>query len=131
MSQENVEVVRQCLAARGRGDYSTARELFHPEVVVDVSVRPDGRLYRGREEAAQGMRAWAETWDDYRYEAEEFIAAGDEVVVFFRETGRGKESGAASELLGATVWTVRDGRVVHTKVYTDRREALAAVGLAG
>ena len=75
------------------------------------------------------MRAWAETWDDYRFEAEECIAAGDEVVVFFRETGRGKESGAASELLGATVWTVRDGRVVHTKVYTDRREALGAVGL--
>ena len=32
--------------------------------------------------------------------------------------------------MGATVWTVRHGRVVHTKVYTDRREALEAVGLS-
>jgi hypothetical protein len=29
----------------------------------------------------------------------------------------------------ALVWTVRDGKLVRVEVFTDRREALAAVGL--
>jgi ketosteroid isomerase-like protein len=129
MSRENVELVRQCLAARDLGDYRAAQELFHPDLVVDLTARPDGRVYRGREEAAEAMRAWVAVWDDYSYEPQEVIDAGDEVVVFFRETGRGKESGILTEFLGATVWTVEKGRVVRTKTYADRRQALEAVGV--
>lgn len=122
--------MRRCLAARGRGDYAAAAELFDPEIVVDLTERPDGGLYRGRAEAAEAMRAWVASWDEYSYEVEDLIDAGGEVVVLFRESARGKESGASSRLLGATVWTVRHGRVVQTKTYTDRARALAAVGLA-
>ena len=128
MSQENVEVVLRCIEARDRGDYAAARDLFDPNLVVDLSARPDGRLYFAGKDAARAMREWVELWHDYTYEVQEVVDAGDEVVVLFREAGRGKESGAAIELLGATVWTVREGRVVRTKTYTDRREAFEAVG---
>ncbi len=73
--------------------------------------------------------AWVERWDDYSYEVEDFLDAGEEVVVLFRESGRGKESGATVEIVGATVWTICEGKVVRTKTYTDRRKALEAVGL--
>jgi ketosteroid isomerase-like protein len=129
VTQENVELVKRCLAARGEGTYLDAWALFDPDVTIDLSARPDGRVYHGRREASEAMRAWVERWDDYRYDAEKFFDAGDRVVVFFREHGRGKESGAAAELVGATLWTIRDGKVVHTRTYTDRREALNAVGL--
>lgn len=130
VSRANVELVKRCLAARGPGTYSEAAELFDADVVVDLSARPDGRVYRGRREALEAMRAWVDQWDDYDYEAEAFFDAGDRVVVFFRERGRGRGSGVATELVGATTWTVGDGRVVHTRTYTDRHEALAAVGLS-
>ena len=129
MSQQNVEIVWRCLAARDRGDYSTASELFDRDVVVDLSARPDGRIYYGRAEAAKALRSWVELWDDYGYEPEDVLDAGEKVVVLFRETGRGRESGAATVFLGATVWTIQHGKVVHTKTYTDRSEALEAVGL--
>jgi ketosteroid isomerase-like protein len=129
MSQENVEVVRRCLAARDQGDYASARSLFDPRVVVDLSVRPDGRVYHGGADAAQAMRDWVERWEDYSYAAEEVLDAGENVVVFFRERGRGKGSGASTELVGATVWTLKEGKVVRMKTYTDRTEALEAVGL--
>ena len=77
------------------------------------------------------MREWVRTWDEYVYEVERMIDAGDEVVVFFRERARSKDSGVSVQFLGATVWTVRDGLVVRTKTYTDRKEALEAVGLRG
>jgi ketosteroid isomerase-like protein len=129
MAGENVKLVKRCLAARGEGTYLDAAALFDPDVTVDLSVRPDGRVYRGRREALEAMRAWVERWDDYRYEVERFFDVDDRVVVFFREVGRGKDSGASAELVGATVWTIRDGRVVHTQTFTDRRHALGAVGL--
>jgi ketosteroid isomerase-like protein len=129
MSRENVEIVRRCVAARDRGDYLAAWSLFDPDVVVDLSVRPDGRVYYGGPDAVKAMQTWVERWDDYSYIAEDFLDAGDEVVVLFRESGRGKDSGVTTELLGATVWTLREGRVVRMKTYTDRAEALEAVGL--
>lgn len=129
VTQENVDLVRRCLAARGEGTYLEAGALFDPDVSVDLSVRPDGRVYRGRREALEAMRAWVQRWEDYRYEAERFFDAGDRVVVFFRELGRGRESGVAVELVGATVWTIHDGKVIRTRTYSDRREALNAVGI--
>ena len=130
MSRENVEVVRRCVAARDRGDYSAARSLFDPELVVDLSVRPDGRVYYVGPDALRAMVEWVGLWEDYSYVAEEFLDAGDEVVVFFRESGRGRDSGVTAEILGATVWTLGEGRVVRMKTYTDRSEALEAVGLS-
>jgi ketosteroid isomerase-like protein len=129
MAQENIELVKRCIAARGEGTYRDAAGLFDPDVTVDLSVRPDGRVYHGRREALEAMRAWVERWDDYHYDAERFLDAEDRVVVFFREIGRGKGSGLTVELIGATVWTIRDGRVVHAQIFADRRQALDAVGL--
>ncbi len=131
MSQENVEIVQRCLAARADGGlYVDALDLIDPDVVVDLSARPDGRVYYGWRDAANALVTWVDRWDDYRYEAEDFLDAGEEVVVLFRESGRGKESGATVEIVGATVWTIREGKVVRTKTYTDRRKALEAVGLS-
>ena len=42
------------------------------------------------------MRAWRQGWDDYRFVAEDFIAVGDQVVVFFRETVAAKKAGSAA-----------------------------------
>ena len=131
MSRANVEIVQRCVAARDRGDYADAWALFDPDVIVDLSVRPDGRVYHGGPDALRAMEEWVDRWDDYSYVAEDVLDAGDEVVVLFRESGRGKDSGVTTELVGATVWTLREGRVIRMKTYTNRTEALEAVGLSG
>jgi ketosteroid isomerase-like protein len=45
-----------------------------------------------------------------------------------REEGR--ESGVAVESRGATVWTLRDGKVIRLKIYQSSDDALKAVGLS-
>jgi hypothetical protein len=42
----------------------------------------------------------------------------------------GRASGVAVEAGSVTVWTLRDGRVIHIKHYKTRTDALEAVGLA-
>lgn len=59
------------------------------------------------------------------------IDAGSRVVVVGRLVGKGKASGVEVEQPIAGIWNVRDGRVVRVELgYTDRAEALAAVGLS-
>jgi hypothetical protein len=62
MSQENVEVVRRHIDAYLSGDYEAALEAYHPEVVCDATVRPEGRVYWGREGVIEAFRVWRGTW---------------------------------------------------------------------
>src|SRR5438874_627450 len=74
----------------------------------------------------------AEALDDYRMMPEQFIDAGDrQVLVFSREGGRGKGSGAEVETHPtAHLWTLRDGPATRMQSYWEREDALKAAGLS-
>ena len=113
------------------GNYDAALAAYHPDVVCDATVRPEGRVYRGREGVAEAIRVWAGTWEDWTWEIEELIDAGDDrVLMVVREFGRGKGSGV--EVVQQTFWvfTLRDGQIVHAKVFVDKSQALEAAGLS-
>src|SRR5262245_16378115 len=132
MSQENVDVVRAAFEALNRRDRETAFSFADPEVVVDATRRVfNPTTYVG----LQGIREWAadldEIWASFTNEVSEFIDAGDRVVVVGQLRGKGKASGVEVRQGIAGVWTVRDGRIVRVEIgYTDRREALEAMGLS-
>ena len=62
---------------------------------------------------------------------EEFIDAGDDqVLVFSREGGRGRGSGAEVQTNPtAHLWTIRAGKAVRMESYWERSAALEAAGL--
>jgi ketosteroid isomerase-like protein len=129
MSQENVEIVRRHMEAFGSGDYAAALGAYHPEVVCDATVRPEGRIYRGRDGVAEAIRVWGGTWEDWTWEIEELIDAGDRVLMVVRESGRGK--GSRVDVVQQTFWVfrLRDGEIVHATVLVDRAAAVEAAGL--
>jgi ketosteroid isomerase-like protein len=69
------------------------------------------------------------TRDEHRFEPQEFIDAGDQVVVLQREYQRGKSSGVELSIDTASVLHLRDGRIVRMQGYMDRAAALEAAGL--
>jgi ketosteroid isomerase-like protein len=129
MSQANVEIVRRCSEAFNRGDYEAALEALDPAIEYDLRHFPDGRVYHGRDGIREAFRIWLGTWDDYRQEQEEFIDAGDEVIVCVREYGRGKGSGLELSRPTFGVWTLARGLAVRIRFYGTRAQALEAVGL--
>jgi ketosteroid isomerase-like protein len=130
MSQENVEIVRRSFEAFLRGDFDGAMQAFHPDIAYDLTrISPDGEVFEGHEGVRTGMRRWLGAWDDYRMEVDEYVDAGDSVLIFFRESGRGKGSGVWIEQSVAGVWTLHGGKVVRVAPFLDRSEALEAVGL--
>lgn len=126
MSQENVERVRNSLAAYRRGDYAAASACLAPDVVWEV----------GQELPAHGPAAvrdlwkrWDSEWEDLETVADEILDAGDSVVLAVRYRGRGRGSGVEVNDRLFEVHTFRDGECVRKVDFTERSEALKAAGL--
>ena len=127
MSQENVEIVRACLEAAEQGELERALSHYSDEVLW-FNRPPEVGFYRGREGVVRAIAGFAEHFDEYWFEAERFVDAGNEVVLLWRQGGKGKSSGAPIEEEGATVFSLEEGRISRAQVYSDRAEALQAAG---
>ena len=130
MSQENVELVRRLFDAWTRRDLTAVQELCDPELVVDRSnSMAEARIYRGWEEVNEFWEDWSAMWADFGWDLDEFIVAGDGVVVTGRFRGRGATSGAEVEANVSQVFTFRNGKLVRAKLFQNRQDALEAAGL--
>jgi ketosteroid isomerase-like protein len=137
VSQENVDLVRKVYAP---GDF-----LSMSAAHIDTAFRdylddrfefrlppdyPEGEpVFRGREGVLRMTAMLRETWDEWRFEPERFLDAGERVLVFGRIVATGGASGVPIELESAHVWTIRGGRALSMHAYRDSSEALAAAGL--
>jgi ketosteroid isomerase-like protein len=130
MSQENVEIVKRFRKAWLAGDFQQAFEFLHPAIEWDARHFPDGRIYHGHEGVREFITTFIESFDDYRMVVERHIEAGDRVIAFTRESGTAKGSQVPVTGEFALISTVRGGQIVHWVGYTDRAEALEAVGLS-
>ena len=133
MSQENVEIVREALESALAGDQEKMAQLVDPEVEFHGTVGglQEGQIAHGQSEIDQTFESEdLEAWEERRLEAEEFIDAGDNVVVLVHEYRRGRGSGVELEGETAVVVSVSGGRVVRIQGYLDRDAALAAVDLS-
>jgi ketosteroid isomerase-like protein len=139
MSQENVEIVRRAYERLAENDPLGDWSWFFEEFAHDeLELRPAGMYldaapsYRGREEWAQFWRDFSSGWEEWHFDPDafEFFDAGEQVVVFARPVGIGKESGIEVTQDEAHVWTVRNSRMLLAVSYTDRTEALEAAGLS-
>jgi ketosteroid isomerase-like protein len=129
MSQEDLEIVR-----RSYEHFSATGEIRTgaADLVWDVSNLgwPDQQVYIGDEGAMQFNAEWAAAWDDWEMEAEDYIDAGERVVVILTQRGRSKATGIPVEMRFAQVWTLRGGQGVRMQLYASVEEALEAVGLS-
>ena len=133
MSQENVEVVREAFEAFQGGDLEKTAQLVDPEVEFHGTVGglQEGQTAHGQSEIDQVFEEEdLEAWEERRLEPEEFIDAGDNVVVLLHEYRRGRGSGVELETDTAVLVAVREGRVVRIQGYMDRDAALEAAGLS-
>jgi ketosteroid isomerase-like protein len=129
MSRENVDIVRGMCEAFARGDWEAGVRPLDPDVVWDTTtmgVWPEAEVLTGREAVIDFFRRFLGTWDEYHADFEDYVDAGDHVVVTIRDGGRGKGSGVEVERRFAQLWTVRGGSVVAFRAYESRAEALRA-----
>ena len=133
MSQENVEIVRRAGEAWKLGGVAAMLEFLDPK--IEGRVRPDlpaAGTYRGHDGVKRLFERFEDVLEDQGYEPQEFIDAGELVVMPLQWWGRGRLSGVeVAERRGETwVFTVRDGTIAAVQEYRNKREALEAAGLS-
>jgi ketosteroid isomerase-like protein len=128
MSQENVEIVRSIYARWVNGDYSVA-DWADAEIEYRLF---DGRETVGVEAMADLWRDFLATWDEFTNVPDRFLDAGESrVLVLTRFGGRSKGGGIPiTDFPGASLFTLREGKVVRLFLYPSQKEALEAAGLS-
>ena len=139
MSQENLEHARQGYAmlsdAVTSGDLRLLRRLveerFDPAVVLKpAGVMPESQEVYGHEGALRYVATQMEVLEAMRVEPQEFIDAGDRVVVPVRIHSRARHTGIDLETDRIHVLTYRGGKVARWEIYATKTDALEAVGLS-
>ena len=128
-----MEIVREAFEAFLGGDQEKTARLVDPGVEFHGTVGglQEGQVAHGQSQIEQEFEEVdLEAWEERRLEAEEFIDAGDDVVVLLHEHRRGRGSGVELEAKTAVVVAVSGGRVVRIQGYMDRDAALEAAGLS-
>ena len=131
MSQENVEIMRQGLAAVNRRDRAAWLALCDPEV-ENIPPRdwPESDPLRGREAVWDVYVENIEAFREGALEHVELIDAGnDKVVAHMRGEMHGKASGASVAFSYWRVGTFRSGKMLRTEWFANRVDALEAAGL--
>jgi uncharacterized protein len=132
MAQENAETAKTSYEALARGDVDAVLETYDPEIELLPGI-PSRGPWRGHDGAAKYFGTLAKNFDQLHVKPEEFLAAGDRVVVL--GTVRGRASRAAFgtppadrrsfEIPFAHVLDMRGGKVARFKEYFDPLPLLA------
>ncbi|HEX5224986.1 MAG TPA: nuclear transport factor 2 family protein [Solirubrobacteraceae bacterium] len=129
MSQENVKIVQRMLAEYFATGEPPEPAWFADELEVFDHDTPDQGAYRGYDGALRWLDEWGAAWTDWSIEPENFIDAGDSVVIFIRMKAEGRSTGIELDREDALVYGLRSLLITRIDYYNDRNEALKAVGL--
>jgi ketosteroid isomerase-like protein len=132
MSQgDRVDIVKAAINAYNREDWDALFEAAAPGFELDVSLGmgPGRGVYR-LGQLRRYLTDFAANWESVQLEPNEFIEAGDFVVVPQTTRARGRD-GIELVARPTLVWTIRDGAIEQVCLYQERQDAIEAVGLAG
>ena len=137
MSQENVEIVRKAYEAwepawgSGTSDLGALLEWLDDDLVTrNYLVGPEPDIWHGHQGFLEMSADAADIFEEFRLRGEEFIEAGDHVVVRAVMEGRGGDSGAEVRGTFWYVYGVRGGKLTTIDMYAVREQALEAVGIS-
>ena len=132
MSQENVEVVRGMLDAFNRDDVEAVIAAFDAGCEINEPPEmPDGPAtgFHGHD----GIREWMGNLRgvaEARFEPRRFTPHGHLLLCELASRGLGRGSRVPIDWTTFAVIQMRKGKIVRVRVFLDRDEALAAVGLS-
>jgi ketosteroid isomerase-like protein len=133
MSRENVEVVRLAIEANRSDDVEASIEalvaLSDPSSeYTRVTAAVDPQTYRGHDGIRHYFGDMADSWQEWRSEAEEILELRpNTVVATVRFHGIGKDSGVPIEARLGVVFVLSEGKLLRGHAYPSREEAFEAV----
>ncbi len=126
----SVDIVRRSYEAFERNDMDAVVADMHPQIEWhQAQGLPHGGLYSGLDEVRRNVfdpldEDW---WDEFSATPDEFLDAGDDVVVLGRYRGTAKHTGKALDVPFVHVWTLSGGKAVRFRQFLDTAGWVAAL----
>lgn len=131
MSQENMTVIRGMYESFSKGDVTSVLGQMHQHIEwreAENFIYADRSPYRGPQAVLEGVfMRLASEWADFKVMPEEWLDAGNHIVVLGTYSGRHKESSREVRAQFAHIWGVTHGRVVRFQQYTDTKQFADAI----
>jgi hypothetical protein len=127
---ENIETVKSTYAAFGRGDIPGVLELLSPDIDWTIpgpsEVIPYAGHHKGREDVGKFFASLGMSEDVRKFEAREFFAQDNTVVVLGHYHAHVKATGREYNYDWAHVFTLSKGHVTKFREYSDTAAAVEA-----
>ena len=132
MSAENVAVIKGIYEGFAAGDVPAVVAAMSPDIEWNEAENfpySDGNPYRGPDAILGGVFARiGGEWSGFAALPEQFLDAGDTVVVVGRYTGTFNATGQPMNPWMAHIWTVKDGKAVGFRQLVDTLAVARCVG---
>jgi uncharacterized protein len=128
----NVEIVKRSYDAFARDDMDGVLGDMHPDIEWhQAQGLPHGGFYKGLDEVRRNIfdPLDSEWWDDFTATPDEFLDAGDEVVVLGRYRATAKQTGKALDVPFVHVWTLAGEQAVRFRQFLDTAGWVAALDI--
>jgi ketosteroid isomerase-like protein len=127
MDEEMLTIYQHALAAFEADDYDAFLDTVDPRItIVTVPEWPDGGTFEGPETTWRFLQDFRAVFAAGTFEISDPVAVADSVLVHdMRRLTSGEQSGASVEWHYSAVTRFRAGRMIHTKYFDTRQEALA------
>jgi ketosteroid isomerase-like protein len=123
----NVDLARSAYEAFGKGDLASLQEQFAEDAVwVTSDELPLGGVTEGRDAIIGNFAQIPNYWTSFSVEPEEFIDAGEYVVV--RGTQRAGNDKGSFEAPFLHLLKIEDGKTVRGEFFTDSAKAVKLLG---
>jgi ketosteroid isomerase-like protein len=126
------ELVRRAFDIWAVRDQEAMVPLYHPEIVYDCSKRIlNPEIYVGYDGLVRLSDEIDAIWETFDIELEGVVEVDAErVIALMTSYARGRSSGVElTDTKAATVFTVRDGLIVHAMLHPEREDAFAEAGI--
>lgn len=131
MSHENVRVARRSVDAINNPDLFMRFDGLDPEAEIqDYPGLPDAEWHRGLKGVVAWLTRLREAFGEFQLEMSNVVEVPPDRVLFdWHATGASRTHGIPLSLVGATVYTFRERKIVRAEVFLTRDDALESVGL--
>ena len=125
----NLDVIKALYKSFANKDWDRFAELSDPGLEwIQNEGFPKGKHSFGTKEVVKNVfDVFAKDWETWSFEIEEYLEAGDNIIVIGSYQGQHKETGREFTAAAAHVFDLKGGRVRRFRQYTDTAQIWKAM----
>jgi uncharacterized protein len=119
----NLELTQELYRTFREKDYDAFLGICTPDLIwVQNEGFPSGRTYQGAEAVVEGVfKAFNNDWDSWSFDIEQYLDAGDTIIVIGSYTAKHRISGKSFRSPAAHVYDISEGKVSRFRQFTDTK----------